>query len=49
VIANDARGVAVGAHAERIRALDLEQIGEAVEEPRHVGVMYGHPTACMRA
>ena len=46
-VADDARCVAVGAHPERVRTLDLEQIGEAVEDPRHVGVVYGHATACL--
>jgi hypothetical protein len=48
-IADDARGVPVGAHAKGVGAVDLEQIGEAIKDPRHVGVMDRHPTACMSA
>jgi len=40
--ADQARRVAVGAHAERVAALELEQIGDFVEHARNVGVVNGH-------
>ena len=38
-IAHGARGVPIRAYAERIRALDLEQIGEPVEQLSDLGVL----------
>lgn len=41
-IADEARRVAIGAHAKRVRVADLEQIGHLFEQPRDVGVVDGH-------
>ena len=40
--AQRARGIAVGADAERIRALDFQQVGDLLEDGGDVGVMDGH-------
>jgi len=37
-----AGGVAVGAHAERIRVLDLEEVRHLVEQPGDVGFCIGY-------
>ncbi len=37
-LAHPRRGAAVGEHAKRLRAFELEQVGEQVELVRHVGV-----------
>ena len=39
------RGPAIGAHAKRIGALDLEEVGHAIEERGDVGVVDGHDVA----
>src|SRR4029077_16219443 len=39
-IPNGARGVAVRAHSERIRVLDLEEICHLVEQPGDVGILH---------
>ena len=41
-VADEARGVAVGTHAERIRLADLEEIGHLLEDPGDVGVVDRH-------
>ncbi len=41
-VAQDARGIAIGADAERIRAFDFQQVGNRFESGGNVGVMYGH-------
>lgn len=40
--ADDARGVAVGADAERIGALNFEQVGDLPENPGDVGIVGRH-------
>ena len=40
--ADDARGLAVGAHAERVRRVDLEEIGELLELAGDLRVGDGH-------
>jgi len=37
-----ARGLAIGAHAERIGALDVQQIGGLIEHRRDLGVVDRH-------
>ena len=39
VLLDRPRGVAVGADAERVRALDVEQLGDLAEDARHLGVL----------
>ena len=41
-LADRASGVAIGAHAERVRALDVEQVGDLVEDCRDSGVYDWH-------
>ena len=41
------RRVAIGAHAKRVRLLDLEEIGDLVEHPRDIGVVHRHGPAIL--
>ena len=41
-VAQDARSIAVGTDAERIRPLDFQQVGDLVEDRGDVGVMDRH-------
>jgi len=41
-VAQDARSIAIGADAERIRRLDLQQVGDLFENNGDVCVMHGH-------
>ena len=41
-VAQDARGIAIGADAERIGPLDLQQVGDLFEDDHDVGVMHRH-------
>src|SRR5438876_543846 len=40
-VPNRAGGVAVGAHPERVGVLDLEEVGDLVEQPGDVGILHG--------
>ena len=49
-----ARGVTIGAHAKRVRTLDLEQFRHPIEARRHLCVVYRHHgfsrvASCIRA
>jgi hypothetical protein len=46
-LAHHARGVAVGAHAERVLVAQLEEVGDLLERARDVSVVDGH--ACDNA
>jgi hypothetical protein len=46
-VADHACSITICTHAKRVRALDFEEISETIEDPRHVGVVNRHLTACM--